>query len=154
MKKKLKHTKVKTQQFVEPSVVTEEDGLKGIHNAFNLNLGSDVDKMMKVVTGKYRCPKLPGEPSSITALNTAVNPEEFRRIVDYYNFDKGTEIDSRISFKPRNVQTKIPPEFQDVTLPKVSEKQSASKIVVNIPKGWTVNITGDQIIMECSEKQS
>lgn len=44
----------------------EEMDLNQLKDAFKLNIGNDVDRMLDVVTGRYRAPQLPGEPDRIT----------------------------------------------------------------------------------------
>jgi hypothetical protein len=44
----------------------ERDDVRELENAFKLNIGNSIDKMLAIVTGDYRCPMLPGEPDKIT----------------------------------------------------------------------------------------
>jgi hypothetical protein len=54
-----------TQEEKEQNGRDFED-LREIEAAFKLNVGNNLDKMLAIVTGNYKCPSLPGEPDKIT----------------------------------------------------------------------------------------
>ena len=44
----------------------EFEDLRELEAAFKLGVGNNIDKMLAIVTGNYKCPSLPGEPDKIT----------------------------------------------------------------------------------------
>jgi hypothetical protein len=64
-----------TQEEKEQGAREFED-LREIEAAFKLNVGNNLDKMLAIVTGQYRCPTLPGEPDKIT--RSIKDNDEFR----------------------------------------------------------------------------
>lgn len=44
----------------------EREDVRQIEQSFKLGIGNNLDKMLAVVTGQYKPPKLPGEPDKIT----------------------------------------------------------------------------------------
>jgi hypothetical protein len=53
----------------------EHQDIRELENAFKLNIGNDIDKMLAVVTGNYRTPRLQGEPDKITK---SIKDENYR----------------------------------------------------------------------------
>jgi hypothetical protein len=140
MKKKEKQLK-----FVEHEVLSPDADSKEIHRAFNLGLGTDLDKLYKVVTGQYRCPKLPGEPARITAPSRPhALPDSMIDRFEDYDFKRETPMYGLFN----RVNTKKPyaqklPEKTTATSP----AKANGKVVVN-PTSWNITVSGDQIIFE------